>query len=244
MSNYTISLRNVCEIYGRDEVENWFKNYNLSDYLTQPQIALITDSNVWSKDKLANKIVNHYFMRDIGFETPFLFKHYAEFTMKEIMEKYLPLIYTTFLKYDPLVNEDYSESYTREIAGSQNNTVKSDNTGNSTSNSNSNSSSFSVNSDTPQSNINKEALLNGSYATSTQASQNESKISDNTINTSTTNSSSDLNNNTLEKFTKSQKGNRGVLITHQLLIQQYRNNIIAIDSEIIKELDSLFFGLF
>ena len=77
MSKYTIELRKVCDIYGRDVVENWFKDYNLTDYLTQTQIDVITETNTWSKDKLAKKIVDHYFMREIGQETPALFKHFA-----------------------------------------------------------------------------------------------------------------------------------------------------------------------
>ena len=38
MATYTIELRKICDIYGRDEVESWFKNYKLEDYLTSTQI--------------------------------------------------------------------------------------------------------------------------------------------------------------------------------------------------------------
>lgn len=67
MSTYSIELRKVCDLYGRDEVENWFKSYNLNDYLTQEQIAVLSKENIWSKDKLARMIVDHYFMREIRF---------------------------------------------------------------------------------------------------------------------------------------------------------------------------------
>lgn len=70
MATYTIELRKICNIYTRDEVENWFKNYELSNYLTIEQINQITKANVWSKDRLATKIVDHYYMREIAFETP------------------------------------------------------------------------------------------------------------------------------------------------------------------------------
>lgn len=70
MATYTIELRKLCNIYGRDEVENWFKSYNLEDYLTPEQITQINKYNVWTKEKLAKKIVDHYYMREIGFETP------------------------------------------------------------------------------------------------------------------------------------------------------------------------------
>ena len=54
MASYTIELRKVCEYYGREEVENWFKSYKLEDALTPEQIEAITKYNVWSKEKLAS----------------------------------------------------------------------------------------------------------------------------------------------------------------------------------------------
>lgn len=87
MATYTIELRKVCKLYGREEVEKWFKSYNLNDYLTQEQITVLSKENIWTKDKLAKMIVDHYFMREIGFETPALFRHYAMVTMQEIMER-------------------------------------------------------------------------------------------------------------------------------------------------------------
>ena len=144
MATYTIELRRICEIYGRDEVENWFKDYMLEEFLTSEQIAQIQKYNVWSKDRLAKKIVDHYYMREIGFETPALFKHYAKVYMQEIMERQLPKIYSNFFEYDPLSSVDYTEKYTREIKGNSNNT------GSSSSNSTSNSSGLNVNSDTPE----------------------------------------------------------------------------------------------
>lgn len=115
MSKYTIELRNVCNIYSREEVENWFKDYELSDFLTTEQVNVIINSNIWNKNRLAKKIVDHYFMREIGFETPALFKHYAKITMYEIMEKYVPFIYSSSIIYDPLINVDYTETYDRSI---------------------------------------------------------------------------------------------------------------------------------
>lgn len=144
MATYTIELRRICEIYGRDEVEKWFKDYMLEEFLTSEQIAQIQKYNVWSKDRLAKKIVDHYYMREIGFETPALFKHYAKVYMQEIMERQLPKIYSNFFEYDPLSSVDYIEEYTRKIEGNSNNT------GSSSSNSTSNSSGLNVNSDTPE----------------------------------------------------------------------------------------------
>lgn len=232
MATYTIELRKICDIYGRDEVEFWFKNYNLEDYLTPTEIEQITKFNVWSKDRLATKIVDHYYMREIGYETPALFKHFANVYMKEIMERKLPKIYSNFLEYDPLSNVDFTEEYTREIQGNNSNQ------GTSSSTSSSNSSGLSVNSDTPQGQINKTDILNGQYASNTGASETESQIQDST----TTETSG--NNSTIEKFTRHEEGDNGVIITNQRLVKEYREIIVAVDEEIILELNKLFMGLY
>lgn len=232
MATYTIELRKICDIFGRDEVESWFKNYNLEDYLTPTQIEQITKFNVWSKDRLASKIVDHYYMREIGYETPALFKHFANVYMKEIMERELPKIYSNFLEYDPLSNVDFTEEYTREIQGNNSNQ------GTSSSTSSSNSSGLSVNSDTPQGQINKDEILKGKYASNTGASETESQIQDST----TTETSG--NNSTIEKFTRHEEGDNGVIITNQRLVKEYREIIVAIDEEIILELNKLFMGLY
>lgn len=232
MAIYTIELRKICEIYGRDEVEKWFKDYELTDYLTSTQIEQIEKFNVWSKDRLAKKIVNHYFMREIGFETPALFKHYVNVTMQEIMERYLPKIYSNFLEYDPLSNVDYTEEFTREITGD------SSSNGESNSNSTNNASGFNINNNTPQQRITKQNLDDGIYASSTNQSETNATITDNT------NTSSTANSKTIEKYTRHEEGDNGVIITNQRLVKEYREVIVAIDEEIINELNSLFMGLY
>ena len=231
MSKYSFELRELFEpikfnppLFTRSEVEGWFKDYELSDYLTTEQIAVINSAGIWTKDKLAKKIVNHYYMRESGLETIGLFKHYAKVTMDELMEEYLPLIYSASIEYDPLVNVDYTESFTRSA----------NNQGVSNSTSNSNSSGLVVGSNTPQGQITKAGILAGDYASSTSANENTNAIADNTTSSG----------NTQETYTKNVKGNSGVSATAQKMILQYRENIIAIDRDIIKKLDILFMGLY
>ena len=235
MSKYTMELRELFEpikfnppLYTREEVEDFFKDYELEDYLTTEQINVINKSGIWNKNKLAKKIVDHYYMREIGFETIGLFVHYSKVTMQELMEEYLPLIYSSAIEYDPLVNIDYTESFSRN--------ENIENSGNSNSTSSSSASSLGVNSDTPQGQINKQAILQGQYASSTGANENETQVNSDSENTNTS--------NTLESYSKRIKGNSGSLSTSQKLIEQYRNNIRAIDREIINKLNKLFMGLY
>ena len=212
-NNYTMTLYEIINnFYTRSEVEGWFKDYQLSDYLTEDQIDTITENGLWTKDKLAKKIVDHFLTEQIGFETIGLFRQKVKITMEEIMESKLPLIYSRAIEYDPLVNVDFTETLERSVT----------NEGESSSN----SSGLAVNSDTPQGQISKQTILNGTFASSTSASEGEASGS----------SSNEMG----EEYTKRVKGNSGVSATAQKMVEQFRDNIRAIDYEIIKELEPLF----
>ena len=229
-SVYTVQLRQLVTggYYTREEIESWFKDYELTDYLTQEEIDVINARGTWSKDKLAKKIVNHYWMREIGLETPALFEHHAKMLMDELMEEKLPLIYSASIKYDPLVNVDYTETFDAERANEGSAT--------STGTSNGNTSGLTVQSDTPQGQVTKANILAGNYASSTGASEAEDH--------STTSGSSTSNENGTESYTKRIKGNSGVSATAQKMVEQYRENIIAINRDIIEECNVLFMGVY
>lgn len=224
MSRYTIQLRSVIDICGEEEVKSWFSDYELSDYLTPDEIAVIEKRGTWSKEKLAQAIIDHYYMYEIGFETPALFKHQAKVLMREIMEEKAPLLYSAAIEYDPLVNVNFTETYTGNT------------TNQSTSNSTSNStgSGLTVNSDTPQGQISKNNILKGQYASSTGANETENQVKDQSTN----------NGNGTEDYTKTTKGNSGVSATSQKMIQQYRDNIIMINRDIIKDVNMLFMSIY
>ena len=228
MATYTVELRKLCDLYGREEIENWFKDYKIEDYLTPAQIEQIEKFGVWSKDHLARKIVDHYYMREIGLETPELFKHYAKVYMQEIMERQFPKIYSNFLEYDPLSNVDFTETYTREIEGSSE--------GTSASNSKNNATGQNINNDTPQTRITRQDLSSGAYASNVNQSDTSSNIQDET--------NAQSSSNTIEKFTRHEEGDNGVIITNQRLVKEYREIIVAIDEEIINELSKLFMGIY
>ena len=217
MSKYTATLRDLT-YYGitKDTLISYFSDYNLEDYLTQDEIQVINSRGTWTKNKLARKIVDHYWMYEIGSETPALFRHRAKVKMQEIMESKLPLIYSSSIKYDPLVNVDYTETYNRNIKGTNEDSAS--------------ASGLVVTSDTPQGQISKEQILQGTYASGTSANESSS--------------SGTGTNNTDETYTKNVKGNSGVSATAQKMIEQYRQNIVSIDKDIIEELRPLFMGLF
>ena len=216
MSKYTVDLRKIIANTSREEVESWFKDYELTDYLTDEEITVITDRGTWNKDKLAKKIVDHYLMKEIGLETVALFKHQVKVAMQEIMEEKLPLIYSASIQYDPMVNVDFTETYSS--------------TGASQSTSNNTGTGITINSDTPQDRMSKADILAGEYASSTSGTETDNTITD--------------GSNSTQSYTRKQRGNSGTLTTAQKLVEQYRKNIIMIDRDIIKELNSLFMGIY
>lgn len=69
------------------------------------------------RSKLNEKILNHYYMREIGFETAGLFKRYLNVKMNEIMPYYNQLYLSAQIKFDPLETYSTSEQYERETTG-------------------------------------------------------------------------------------------------------------------------------
>lgn len=224
MARYTIELRNVISLFGEDIVKGWFKDYDLSDFLTDEQIAVITEAGIFDKDKLAEQILEHYFMEEIGFETPALFRHYAKMKMREIMESKAPMYYSAAIEYNPLHSVDYMETMDRDTTS----------TGSSDSTSNASGSGLNVHSDTPQGQITKSTILAGNYASDTTANESDENVTDHSSNTGTG----------TEDYTKHIYGTRGVADNPAKLIELYRKNIIAINRDIIKELSSLFMGIY
>lgn len=215
-----MEIRELISTFGEDDVKGWFSQYELSDFLTPEEIQVIEDRGTWSKEKLAQRIVDHFYTREIGTDAIGQFMLFTKDKMNEIMETYAPLIYSASIKYDPLVNVNFTESYLG-VSDS-----------NSKSSSTSNGSGLTVNSDTPQGQISKTDILKGKYASSTGANETENKVDDTSTNSGTQN------------YTKTTKGNSGVSATSQKMIEQYRDIIRAINTEIIYELEPLFMGLY
>ena len=224
MARYTYTLREVIDTFGEDEVKRWFMDYELTDFLTTEEINVITERGVWNKEQLANRIVRHYLNREVGSEGIGKFMNDVKDMMNELMESYAPLIYSASIKYDPLVNVDFVEEFNRTSdSQTQSNSLTKD-SGN----------GLTINSDTPQGNINKNSILSGEYASSTAGSESESQTQD----TATTNGSGN------EQYTKRTRGNSGVSATAQRMIQLYRDNIRAINSEIVYALEPLFMSIY
>lgn len=224
MAKYTFELREAVDTFGRDEVKNWFKDYELTDYLTPEEIAVIEAKGVWNKDQLAERILTHFYLREVGQPAIGAFKLMVKDLMKELMETYVPLIYSASIQYDPLVNVNFKEIFDRST----------NNTSNSVNTTNTNGSGLTVNSDTPQGQISKSEILSGKYASSTSANEADNS-------SSYTGQNDDAGS---EHYTRQTIGNSGVSATSQAMIQQYRDIIRALNTEIVYQLEPLFMGIY
>ena len=221
MARYTYTLREVIATFGQEEVKSWFKDYDLGDFLSDEEINVIRDRNTWNEDKLADRIIMHYMNREVGTEAIGEFMLNVKDMMNEVMEVYLPVIYSSSLSFNPLNAVDVTETFDRNT----------DSTSTTDSTSKTNASGLNVNSDTPQGQISKNAILRGDYATSTSANENDSQVTDNSKNIGEGN----------EHYTRKTTGTSGR--TKQELIDEYRRNIRAINTEIVYALEPLFMSI-
>lgn len=165
--------------------------------------------------QLNKKIFEHFWFREIGLETPALFKRFLNRKMNEIMPYYNQLYESTLLKVEPLTRIDLWEKFMRSDNGEFNGTMQ-DKVNN-----------FNVYSDTPQGTLSSSDIQNNLYASS--ASKDENKQ-----NTST--------NQTTENQLEHEKhnwGNPGSRTDSEMLIE-FRKTFLNIDMQIISELEELF----
>lgn len=232
MSRYTIELRYLIE-----------GNYDLGlkDYP-------IFDESY--REQLNNKIIQHYYFREIGFETEALFKNRLNQKMNEIMPYYNQMYESSKLKIDPLSTIDLEEVFSRKSKTTGEGTSSTSGTGNNTNNFNSTDTTdygkISKFSDIAQAQTTPNEILNDKYLTSATVDDGQDKNTNTGTNTSqtesTTSGTSTDERNLDEDTTLTRKGNNGIASESELL-NMYRETFLNIDMMIIDDLDELFLGI-
>lgn len=231
MSKYTTELRWI--------VENGY-DLQLNEYP-------IFDENY--RQKLNQKIINHYYFREIGFETVGLFRFYLKQTMNEIMPYYNQLYESALLEIDPLNTINFTETLTRTKIGNDTKNFNEDTTVNSNGDSNSNSTKSTnfkdVESDTPQGMLSIGNIEGELYASYARISKNEdttnSTAHQETTDTQKRKNDEKINREDNENYTRTEKGNRE---SQSELLMKYRQTFLNIDIQVINELNDLFMGLY
>lgn len=232
MSRYTIELRYLIE----GNYDLGLKDYPIFDETYREQ--------------LNNKIIQHYYFREIGFETEALFKNRLNQKMNEIMPYYNQMYESSKLKIDPLSTIDLEEVFSRKSKTTGEGTSSTSGTGNNTNNFNSTDTTdygkISKFSDIAQAQTTPNEILNDKYLTSATVDDGQDKNTNTGTNTSqtesTTSGTSTDKRNLDEDTTLTRKGNNGTASESELL-NMYRETFLNIDMMIIDDLDELFLGI-
>lgn len=170
------------------------------------------------KKAFEQKVIDHYYFRQIGQETVGRFLHYFRARIREIMPYYKQLYESVKIMEeldDPFGNVDITETFEQET--------------NDTSNTSTNATTQGENrfSDTPQGSIDNI----DNYMTNASKDNNQSEATVQGVGTGTV------------KHTLTRKGNQGVN-TYAHDMKELRETFINIDMMIIDDLNDLFLGIY
>ena len=241
MATYTTQVRDICESF-----PELTSDAHTVDWFCGNAVKYIFDGSFTTFDPaykpiLCKKILKHFYMSEIGFETYGLWKLQLNTKLEEIMPYYNQLYYTTTLDFNPLWNVDYTT--TRNRTGnekSNENTTVERTTAEETSYSDTED-GLNKYSETPQQGLT--GLLDDSYLTN--ATKNDVTRTGGTERSSgdTSETIGERNRDTTEDYVSHVVGLMGGRTSAQL-INEYRQNLLNIDMMIINELEPLFMGVF
>lgn len=214
MSKYTTELRYI--------VESKF-DLGLKDYIIYKEVY---------RETLNKKILDHYYFREIGLETPAMFKMFLNRKMNEIMPFYNQLYKSADIEFNPLWNVEMHETFSHTTTDNGKTTNVIDNVGAGTTTNDSTTTDTgkvidvgtnsetqnntdtitSVNedvnvlADTPQSALTDSEIKAHTYATKTEHNKN------NTSNTNTNTIDIDKTNNTTTDTTNTGTNNTDISV--------------------------------
>lgn len=259
VSKYTTELRYICETFaGFDES----KGNESIDEIINKSIPHIFNFNypIYNENHrhtLEEKILRHFYFREIGFETVGMWKFRLQSKFMEIMPYYNDLYRSVEYLIDPLEDVDFTRVVNGEDVGdstdhgtsNQNSNYNSANTtsGNSFRRDLNKSDSLGGTSDTPQGPLTNWAADNYLSAAAKQETNEDNSSTSNNSTTNVGNGSNHGNNEydtaatthgTTYRETKV-KGKMNMK-TKAAIIMEYRKAILNIDMMIVNELNDLF----
>lgn len=206
----------------------------LVDNSFAPLIDCLANFPIYDEEhraELVGKIYNRYRFREIGFETPAMFVHYLNATLTEIMPVYNELYRSAALEYDPLNDVNYVEE---TVAHSGTSTTG---TNGNTSTTTSSGHSQSAHSDTPQGSFNFASVTANDYLSDADATDSSGSS---TVTDSGTSSGTATTDGTGAKHVHGKTASK----SYQMLIKEFRENIINIDKMILDDIATCFMGVY
>ena len=179
---------------------------------------------------LNQRILDHFWLREIGAETPARFRHFLKSTMNEIMPYFNKLYLSQALESSTAFDTDFTESMDRQQTGASTNV----NAGNDETTDTEDN--LAVSSDTPQALVTANDIKGNVYASKAAREDNTRTMTRQTANQS----SASINN--LDNFVRRIYGNR--TSNPNEMLAKLRKNFLRIDALIISELETLFMGIY
>lgn len=254
MSKYTTEVRFICE--SKAGLSESTGCDNVDDIISKSWDKIFTSKAVFFDEKyrsvLCQKILKHYYLREIGSETVGIWKLWLNTRLEEIMPLYNQLYKSALIEFNPLYDVDLKRTHNRKIDSSKQDTGTSQSVSSGeinasgTSSGSSNNTKKDLYSDTPQGAItgleNENYLTNARKVTDTGSTSNENTstgtnkttVNDDTSNTGTANS--------LEDYVENVSGKQGSESYSSMLLK-FRETFLNIDMQVIEEFSDLFMGL-
>ena len=245
MSKYTTEVRYICEDYaGLDQSSEY---PDVEDVISASKDKIFDDFPIFDeayRGVLEQKILRHYYTREIGFETVALWKLKLNTKMNEIMPYYNQLYKSELIQFNPLYDIDLTRDYKRDTKGdnSGENSFTGREEGSASSNATNESTSWNKFNDTPQGGL--DGIDTDTYLTSATKVTNESEDKTGSTHGVFTQNSGEYSNNMtgLEDYIEHISGVNGG-ISYSKRLKEFRDTFLNIDMEIIKDLKDLFFYL-
>lgn len=254
MSKYTTEVRFICE--SKAGLSESTGCDNVDDIISKSWDKIFTSKAVFFDESyraiLCQKILKHYYLREIGSETVGIWKLWLNTRLEEIMPFYNQLYKSALIEFNPLYDVDLKRTHNRKIDSSKQDTGTSQSVSSGeinasgTSSGSSNNTKKDLYSDTPQGAItgleNENYLTNARKVTDTGSTSNENSstgtnkttVNDDTSNTGTANS--------LEDYVENVSGKQGSESYSSMLLK-FRETFLNIDMQVIEEFSDLFMGL-
>jgi hypothetical protein len=239
VSKYTTELRYIYEneklfppLQGTLSLKNVLENYPLENESLKDETR--KDSKT-RREELNEKIINHYYFREIGFETVPRFLFALQRKLNEIMPLYNQMFKSVDLDINPIDNVNMTETFSHEISGSGKTTSNgtSSNSGTNTSD----NENLNVESDTPPTELSEDDIKANKYASRTSHSKDTNSNSQS--GTSSSNGEVNSTGNKTETYERKEFGSsKGYTFAQN--IEQWRNIMINIEEEILNDLQDLF----
>jgi len=258
MSKYTTQVRFICENYaGYDESKG---ASDVNDILAESWDKVFDfDFPIFDEDYrsvLCQKILKHYYTREIAFETVGLWKLKLDTMMNEIMPFYNKFYKSELLEFDPFKDADYKKEHEGSDTGTGKDTGSTSQKNNGTHTGtigdaghvDLDETSWDVYSDTPQGALTN--VDNNTYLTNARKVTHDADTD--TTNTRTFNEQTSNNGTGTSELNRTYN-NTDQYIEHMYgkfpgksyanLLKEFRETFLNIDMEIIERLSDLFFKL-